>query len=211
MSSAYVLTGWRMSHNWLNSESESELLYDWLFTANQFVLATTPWGPRHKNIIFPLNTCGYSPYVTSSLKRGWVCHLKLLLVLASEVVLRSESRGTHDHILRSQIRDSNLVPFITSRHRPRRKHRSPLFYFNRCSGKIFVCEAVTQQRLSYIFSFRGLLSSGPRLLSRYLATGLHTTIYNSVWWKVWHRVAELLRNVCLQSIQLMNECINIVI
>jgi hypothetical protein len=26
--------------------SESELLYDWLFTANQFVLAPTPWDSR---------------------------------------------------------------------------------------------------------------------------------------------------------------------
>jgi hypothetical protein len=28
------------------SESESELLYDWRFTANRFVLATTPWDSR---------------------------------------------------------------------------------------------------------------------------------------------------------------------
>jgi hypothetical protein len=52
--------------------------------------------------------------------RGWVCRLQLLLVLASTVILRSESHGTHDHILLSQIRDSpNLegqVPvFISSR------------------------------------------------------------------------------------------------
>jgi hypothetical protein len=39
--------------------------------------------------------------------RGWVCRLKLLLVLASAVILRPESRGTHDHILLSQIRDSS--------------------------------------------------------------------------------------------------------
>jgi hypothetical protein len=38
--------------------------------------------------------------------REWVCRLQLLLVLASAVILRSESRGTHDHILLSQIRDS---------------------------------------------------------------------------------------------------------
>jgi hypothetical protein len=31
--------------------------------------------------------------------RGWVCHLQLLLTLASAVILSSESRGTHDHIL----------------------------------------------------------------------------------------------------------------
>jgi hypothetical protein len=40
------------------------------------------------------------------LTRGWVCRLQLLLALASAVILRSESRGTHDHILLSQIRDS---------------------------------------------------------------------------------------------------------
>jgi hypothetical protein len=38
--------------------------------------------------------------------RGWVCRLLLLLVFTSAVILGSESRGTHDHILLSQIRDS---------------------------------------------------------------------------------------------------------
>jgi hypothetical protein len=38
--------------------------------------------------------------------QGWVCRLQLLLVLVSAVILRSESRGTYDHILLSQIRDS---------------------------------------------------------------------------------------------------------
>jgi hypothetical protein len=87
--------------------SESELLYDWRFTANQFVLATSQLR-LSTGIFFPpqLNSCGYSPYVTSSLRRGWVCRLQLLLVLASAVILRSESRGTHDNILLSQIRDS---------------------------------------------------------------------------------------------------------
>jgi hypothetical protein len=57
-----------------------------------------------------------------SLTRGRVCRLQLLLVLASAVILGSEPRGTHDHILLSQIRDSpNLdgqVPvFISPRNR----------------------------------------------------------------------------------------------
>jgi hypothetical protein len=56
--------------------------------------------------IIQLNHCAYSLYVTSSLTRGWVCILQLLLVLVSAVILRSESRGTNDHILFSQIRDS---------------------------------------------------------------------------------------------------------
>jgi hypothetical protein len=50
-------------------ESESELLRDWRFTGNQFVLATSPPRLTTSNFIFPLNTCGYSPYVTSPLMR----------------------------------------------------------------------------------------------------------------------------------------------
>jgi hypothetical protein len=60
----------------------------------------------HDQYFFQQNTCGHSPYKTSFLTRGWVYRLKLLLVLASEVILRSESRGTHDHILLSQIQVS---------------------------------------------------------------------------------------------------------
>jgi hypothetical protein len=87
------------------SESESEFLYDWRFTTNQFVLVTSPLRLTTSNFFFQLNTCGYGPYVTSSLRRRWVCHLQLLLGLASAFILRSESHGTHDHILLSQIRD----------------------------------------------------------------------------------------------------------
>jgi hypothetical protein len=42
-------------------------------------------------------------FVAPSLKRGRVCNLLLLLVLASAVPLRSESRGTQDHTLLSQF------------------------------------------------------------------------------------------------------------
>jgi hypothetical protein len=101
--------------------SESGLLYDWRFTSNQFVLASSPLRIT-TSIVLQLNTYSYSSYVTSFLTRGWVCRLQLLLVLASAVILRSESRGTHDRILLSQIRDSpNLegqVPvFISPRNR----------------------------------------------------------------------------------------------
>jgi hypothetical protein len=102
------------------TESQSELLYDWRFIANQFVLATNPLRPTARIFIFQLNTCGCSPYVTSSLTIGWVCRLQLLLVLASAVILRSESRGTHDHILLSQIRvsanrEGKVTVFISPR------------------------------------------------------------------------------------------------
>jgi hypothetical protein len=65
-------------------QSKSELLYNWRFTANQFILATSPSRLTTSNFIFQLNTCGYSPYVTSSLMRGWVCRLQLLLVLPAQ-------------------------------------------------------------------------------------------------------------------------------
>jgi hypothetical protein len=38
--------------------------------------------------------------------RGRVCHLQLLLALASAVILRSESLGAHNHIWLPQIQDS---------------------------------------------------------------------------------------------------------
>jgi hypothetical protein len=40
-----------------------------------------------------LNTCRHSPYITSSLTRGWVCHLQLLLALSSAFILGFEFRG----------------------------------------------------------------------------------------------------------------------
>jgi hypothetical protein len=62
------------------------------------------WGSDQQ--FFHLNTCGNSPYVTSSLTRGWFCCLQLLLVLASAVIVGSEFRENYDHILLSQIWDS---------------------------------------------------------------------------------------------------------
>jgi hypothetical protein len=106
----------------LTSGSESELLHNWRFTANQFFLVPSPLRLTTSNFIFQLNACGYSPYVIYSLTRGWVCRLQLLLVLASAVILMSESRLTNDHILLSLIRDSphlegQVLVFISSRNR----------------------------------------------------------------------------------------------
>jgi hypothetical protein len=85
-------------------------------------LGDKPLENHDQHFCFQLNTCGHSSYATSSLTKGWVCRLQLLLVLASALILRSESRGTHDHILLSQIRDfpnlEGLVPvFLTPRNR----------------------------------------------------------------------------------------------
>jgi hypothetical protein len=80
-----------------------------------------------------------------SLTRGRVCRVQLLMILASVVILGSESRGTHDHILLSQVRDSpNLegqVPvFIYPRNRVARLYPQALgsffvaFYDSQSSG-----------------------------------------------------------------------------
>jgi hypothetical protein len=87
-------------------KSESEWLYDWRLTACQFILATSPLRLTTHKFICQLNTFSYSPCVTSSLARGWVCPLQLLLVLPSAVIIRFESRETRDHISLLQIRDS---------------------------------------------------------------------------------------------------------
>jgi hypothetical protein len=84
------------SHSYFPTGGLPPISYSW---------RQTPWDSRHSNFIFQLNTCGYNTYVTSSLTRGWVYRLQLLLVLASAVILRSNSGGTHDHILLSQIRN----------------------------------------------------------------------------------------------------------
>jgi hypothetical protein len=47
-----------------------------------------------------------------SLTKGQVCRLQLLLVLASAVILRSESRGAHDHIFYSRRFD--ISHFVAS-------------------------------------------------------------------------------------------------
>jgi hypothetical protein len=74
------------------SQSQSQLLYDWRFVANQSVSATNLVGPTTRIFIFQAKTFSYV------LTRGWGCRLQLLLVLASAVILRSESRGPHYHI-----------------------------------------------------------------------------------------------------------------
>jgi hypothetical protein len=113
-----------------------ELLYDWRFTVNQFVLATSPLRLTTSKFISQLNSCGYSPYVKSPLTRGRVRRLQLLLALASAVILRSESHVTHGHILLCQIRDfPNLEGQVPVSISPR--NRVPWLY-PQAQGSVFV-------------------------------------------------------------------------
>jgi hypothetical protein len=93
----------------LYAKSKKKLLCDWRFTANQFVLASGPLRPTTRILFFNWTLAANGHYVTFSPTRGWACRLQLLLALASTVILRSESRGTQDRILPSQIRDSSYL------------------------------------------------------------------------------------------------------
>jgi hypothetical protein len=66
-------------------------------------LGARPLETHGHPFFFQLYPCGHSPYVTSSMMRGWVCRLQLQLALASAVILGFGSRRTLDHILLSQI------------------------------------------------------------------------------------------------------------
>jgi hypothetical protein len=111
------------------------------------------------SFVFQLNTCGCCFYVTSSLTRGWVCRLQLLLGLARAVILRFESRRIHDHILLSQIQDSsNLegpVPvFISPRNRV-------AWLYLQALGSIFVASYDSQ---GYGGGIRQRLHTGDRIV-----------------------------------------------
>jgi hypothetical protein len=56
-------------------------------------LGAEPLETHGQNSFSQLNTCGHSPYITSHLTRAWICHLQLLLALASAFILGSELRG----------------------------------------------------------------------------------------------------------------------
>jgi hypothetical protein len=94
------------------SQSQSQSQSQSYFTIGGLPQISSSWlrAPRASQpecffFFSHLNTCGHSPYITSSLTRRRVCHLKLLLTLANAFILGSDSRVTRDHMLLSQFRD----------------------------------------------------------------------------------------------------------
>jgi hypothetical protein len=95
------------------SKSKSKLCYD-RFSVGQSVLVSNPHLSPKTRFVLLSNSYAFS--------KGGVCRLQLSLVLANAVILGSQSRGTHDHILLSQIRDSpnlegQVLVFISPRNR----------------------------------------------------------------------------------------------
>jgi hypothetical protein len=81
--------------------------------------------------------------ITSSLMRGCGCHLQLLPVLASTFILGSESHGTRDHILLSQIQDFPFCRFLqlaglTRYSKSKSKSKSKLLYDWRFTANQFI-------------------------------------------------------------------------
>jgi hypothetical protein len=137
-------------------------------------LRVRPLEAHDQYFIFQLNTCGYSPYVTSSLMIGWVCRLQLLLVLASAVILELKSRGTHGHILLSDLRLPNLegqvLVFISPRNRVAQ-------LYPRALGSLFLASYDSQ---GYVGSIRTRLHTGLHPQTACLLLYLCTRVCESV-------------------------------
>jgi hypothetical protein len=96
--------------------SQLTITYDWQFTANQFVLATSPLRPT---IDFSSSTKQLRLQSLSNFVSDERMGLSITIAAGprSAVILGFLSRGTHDHILLSQIGDS-----------PNLKGQVPVFY-----------------------------------------------------------------------------------
>jgi hypothetical protein len=105
MSSASVLT-FLPAGDCLTTDSftsKSKFSYDWRSVRQSVLVSSThlELSPR-----FLLLSVACLLMRGPSSTREWVCRLQLLLVLARAVILVSQSRRIHDHILQSHIRDS---------------------------------------------------------------------------------------------------------
>jgi hypothetical protein len=84
-----------------SSQSQSCVTADG-WSASLFWCQAPIWGQRPDIYYCLLRACWCG---APSLTKGRVCRWQLLLALASGAILGSESHGSHDHILLSQIRD----------------------------------------------------------------------------------------------------------
>jgi hypothetical protein len=94
-------TGWHSAH-WVR-EPESELLYDWRFTTNKFILAISHL--IFTTSVFPLYTCGYGSYVTFSLPREWVW---FTIAAGPRQRIHSQVRIPRDSLPHFTVSDSRL-------------------------------------------------------------------------------------------------------
>jgi hypothetical protein len=91
--------------SFFKSKSKSKIYYDRRSVGQSLLVSSIPLGLTARLLLLS-DSWGVFWCGALSLTRERVCRLQSLLVLASAVILWSKSRGTRDHILLSQIRDS---------------------------------------------------------------------------------------------------------
>jgi hypothetical protein len=87
-----VSVNWQPTTNWVRVRVTVNLRRE--VYRKPVRLGEKPLRITTSNFIFQLNIYGFSPYVTSSLTRGWVCRLQLLLILANAVILSRVPRDS---------------------------------------------------------------------------------------------------------------------
>jgi hypothetical protein len=117
-----------------------------------------PWNSRPEFIFSQLNTCGHSPYTTSSLMRGWVCLSKSLLTIPSTFILGSKSRETHNHILLFQIWDFPFcrllrLAWLQWRYSTLSPHEKPAYTvaFRAITSLVYCCRGLSMFWSNQIF------------------------------------------------------------
>jgi hypothetical protein len=126
--------------------------------------------------------CVWAP----SLMRGWVSLLYTLLALASVVFIGSDSLGTRDHILLSQIRDFPFCHHLRLAGSRWRYSTPPPHNWTNSSDCLLIISWHGPHRahrflVSPLVRVRNLLPSNGRCLqSHYLAAGLHATVFSDV-------------------------------
>jgi hypothetical protein len=70
----------------------------WLTVSRTVCLHVKPQSMAQDQIFVTVRQLQLCSCEVSFVTRGWGCHLQLLLTLASTIILRSKSHGTHDYI-----------------------------------------------------------------------------------------------------------------
>jgi hypothetical protein len=108
LSAGHNLTsGPQLATHWLLlalTQSQSQVTLRLAVYGQLVRLGAKLFETHEKRLFFQLKPCGPIPYVTSSLTRGYIRRLQLLLAFASAVILRTESRRTHEYFTVSDSR-----------------------------------------------------------------------------------------------------------
>jgi hypothetical protein len=135
---------------------ESELLLRLAVYSQSVHLRAKPLETHDQcTFFFQRNTCGYSPYITSSLTRGWVCRLQLLLALASAIILGSSFTVSNLRVPQSSGPGQRIFIQGTGWPRYTLRHWIPLLSpptTRRAAVEVFEPTS-TRDRLSHSFRF----------------------------------------------------------